>query len=589
MTPIMRAAGLPQYRRIVCVMGSQMGKTEGIFNIIGHRFDDDPVPTLYVGPTEKFVTSMFAGRITKMIRSVPTLWDKLEKGRRNKATEKFFADIRFGAAWSGSSTELAGNEAGLVLVDERDRMDDDSGGEGDPVEMADARTATFPDGKVIVVSTPTKGTVEAEVDAATGLEHFRVSDTVESPTWKLWQEGTRFEWAWPCPDCGEYFVPRFRHLRWPQGATPQVARREARLVCPHCGSMIDDTAKAAMNARGRYVAPGQWVDADGVVHGPAPDSDVASFWVSGLCSPWRTFGQRAQAFLAAVASGVQERIQTVVNTGFGELFSVRGDAPEWSAVAALRQPYEAGTVPGGVQLLTAGVDVQKNRLVYEIRGWGHAYESWQIEHGELWGETKYDDVWLQLAGLLERDFDGMRIVRMGIDSGYKPGDSERDDHRVYLFARQYRGRVLATKGHDRTQRPFWRKQIDVSVRGRIVKNGVELWNFDSDFFKSWVHQRLEWPPDQAGGFHLCRDATDDYCQQLVAEQRVVKPSGAAAWIRLRRANHYLDCAAINVLMAHVLGVHTLPPQRPARSAAPPAQVPASTDRGYARDDWNERF
>ena len=129
--------------------------------------------------------------------------------------------MRFGFAWAGSPTELAGHPAGLVLVDERDRMDDDTGGEGDPVELAEARIATFPDGKVLVVSTPTKGTLEVEENEATGLSHFKVSDTIESPTWKLWQEGTRFEWAWPCPDCGELQFPtRMGHHRRTHETSP---------------------------------------------------------------------------------------------------------------------------------------------------------------------------------------------------------------------------------------------------------------------------------------------------------------------------------------------------------------------------------
>lgn len=550
-------------------MGSQMGKTEGVFNVIGARLDDDPTPTLYIGPTQKLVQSMSSDRIMKMFRSVPSLWDKLEKGKRNKIDEKWIAGVRFGFGWAGSATELAGHPAGIVLVDERDRMDDNSAGEGDPVELAEARTATYPDGKVIVVSTPTLGTVDVETDAETGIERFKPSDTVDSPIWKLWQEGTRSEWAWPCPDCGDYFIPRFRHLWWPKGCTPHQAIKAARLVCPHCGSMIEDAAKQKMNAAGVYLSPGQRVGPDGVVQGAAPATDVASFWVSGLCSPWRSFGQRARSFLAAVESGDQTRVQTVLNTGFGELFAMRGEAPDWTAVAQLRKPYEAGVIPEGVQLLTCAVDVQGNRLVYSIRGWGFNYESWLIENGEIWGETQHDAVWMQASALLDREFGGMKIVRMMVDAGFKPGEA-RDDHQVYLFARRHMGRVLATKGHDKLERPFKASKIDVSYRGKVIPNGLDLWHFDSDFFKTWVHGRLNWPDDQPGGFHLHQTTSEDYCQQLVAEQRVTRPSGQVTWVRVKRDNHYLDCEALNALAAHIVGVHSLPKDKPEPVPAPRA-------------------
>ena len=49
-SPIYRAFSDPQYSEIIVVCGAQMGKTEGMFNIIGHRLDDGPyVPALYVG------------------------------------------------------------------------------------------------------------------------------------------------------------------------------------------------------------------------------------------------------------------------------------------------------------------------------------------------------------------------------------------------------------------------------------------------------------------------------------------------------------------------------------------------------------
>lgn len=549
MIPILRAASDPQYRRIVVVCGAQMGKTEGTLNILGHRLDDDPVPMLYIGPTQKQAESMSSDRVTKMLQSVPSLWEKLAKGKKNKITEKFVSGVRLGFGWAGSATELSSHPAGLVLVDERDRMGDDTAGEGDPVSLAEARTATFPDGKVIVVSTPT-------------LEGA-------SPIWALYEEGTRCRWAWPCPDCGEYFVPRFELLKWPEGCTPHQALKDTRLACPACGSLIEDTHRPTMNRLGRYAPDGASVDAaTGELVGELPDSDTASFWVSGLCSPWRTWGQRAKAFLEANNAKTPGRVQAVINTAFGELYRMSGEAPDWTRVRDRRGAYESGTVPEGVQFLTCGVDVQKDRLVYAVRGWGVGSESWLIEHGELWGETEHDHVWSRLGDLLQRDFGTRRITRMLIDSGYKPGASRGSDNQIYLFCRRFRAVALPTKGHDRQEKPLKASKIDVSSRGQVIKHGLQLWHLDSDYFKSWVHARIEWPEDQPGGWHLCRDATDDYCQQLVAEQRLAKPSGRVVWIKTRRDNHYLDAEALNVAAAHLLNVHNLLPPKPADTAKP---------------------
>ena len=131
-----------EYKYIVIVMGAQSSKTELLLNIIGWKFDDDPTPTLYIGPTRKNVESISKDRFSKLLQSVPSLWHKLEKGKRNTITEKFINGVRLGFGWAGSPTELASHPAGLVVIDERSRMVNTS--EGSPDSLADARTKHIP-------------------------------------------------------------------------------------------------------------------------------------------------------------------------------------------------------------------------------------------------------------------------------------------------------------------------------------------------------------------------------------------------------------------------------------------------------------
>ena len=96
---------------------------------------------------------------------------------------------------------------------------------------------------------------------------------------------------------------------------------------------------------------------------------------------------------------------------------------------------------------------------------------------------------------------------------------------------------------------------------------------DAGYFKSFVHGRIAWPVDQPGAWHLPADASDDYCDQIVAESRVVKANGAVIWVRSRKANHYLDCEALNAAAAHLLNVHSL-----TRGRAPAAAEHKPDDR-----------
>lgn len=585
MIPFTREAASRKRRRCVGVMGAQTGKTDGMLNIPGQRLEDDPAPILYVGPTKSNVEKVIEPRVMKMLRSVPSLYQQLDKSKASSKTLKHIAGVSLRFAWAGSATEVASQDAAITLTDELDRMKANVKGEGSPLPLIEGRLESHPDGVSVVTSTPTEGNVETYVDEH-GIERWKVADVkdVASPVWRLWQEGTRHEWAWPCPHCGEFFIPRLKHLSWPKDTTPQQAKREAVLVCPRNGCRIENSSKDEMNARGVPIAPGEHVTPDGIVHGRCEENDVYSLWVSGLCSSWRTFGQRAQAYVEALNSGDDERIKAVVNTRFGELYSVGGkDAPKAQAVKDCIAPYKLGEVPAGVREITAYADVQKRKFYYSIRGWGESMESWLIEAGEIHGETEHDDVWDLLAEFREREFGrGLRIKRLGIDSGYRPGDKwRRPDNQIYAFGRRHRGWAVITKGYAKLPKPLSPSFIDVTLGGKTFKAGLQLWKLDSDYFKSWVHARLEWPDGQPGGWHVPEDVTDDYCEQITAEARIVKPSGHVVWARLRSDNHYLDCEAGNAAMAQVLGLHRRARRRakaetPATGSTPTAEQPKQT-------------
>src|SRR5690606_19122428 len=197
MIPIVRACVDPMYRRVIVVTGSQMGKTDNLLNVMGQKLDDDPAPMLYVGPTKSNVEKVIEPRIMKMINFCPDLKRKLSKGRKGSKTHKTIAGVSVRLAWAGSATELASQDACIVEVDELDRMSANVEGEGSPFEIAEARTFTYPDGKAIATSTCTIGNVDEEYDPKTRLTRWAVAnvDDIQSPIWKLWQSGTRFEFA----------------------------------------------------------------------------------------------------------------------------------------------------------------------------------------------------------------------------------------------------------------------------------------------------------------------------------------------------------------------------------------------------------
>ncbi|MDQ0356252.1 phage terminase large subunit GpA-like protein [Rhodoplanes tepidamans] len=562
-------------------MGAQSGKTETFLDVAGQRLDQRPAPILYVGPNDQFLREQFEPRVMALLDEAPSLADKVARGKRMTRTRKVIAGVPWRLASAQSSSALKSDPFALALVDEYDEMVANIRGQGDPLGLIERRGDTYADFCCAVVSTPTIGTVKSVQDEASGLDFWDVmpADDIESPIWRLWQQGTRHHWCWPCPHCGDYFVPRFDLLRWPEGASPAEAAKATYIECPHCGGVVEEQHKADMNERGRYVAPGQAVDREGVVSGEPRDAATISFWTSGLASPFVAFGDRVRVYLEAVAMADSDMVQTAVNAGFGELYARGGiHLKEWEAVAKLRQPYRMGEVPSGVLRLTMAVDVQKNRLVYSIRGWGARATSWQIESGELAGYTDEQTVWGDLADLITGTWGGLPISLVLIDSGFRPNKvSEGSANIVYDFCRRFSRLTRPTKGHPTLDAPIKRSRLKVTVPGQRMQVPVELINLDTDFWKSRLHERLAWPFGQPGSFTIAGDSTDDYCKQLVSEVRQLTPGGRAEWVQVSKNNHFLDCEAMNEAAGHLLNMQRVPLGAGRRAETPPeTEVPAET-------------
>jgi phage terminase large subunit GpA-like protein len=573
----------PRYRRVVLVTAAQSGKTEALLDVIGERLDNHPSPIIYVAPSKEFATDQFEPRLVELFRQSSSLAGKVLGGldsKRQKKTLKRVAGVRVRLAHAGSSTALKSDPCSLALVDEYDQLSKDVQRQGDPLALVEARGATYADFVTGVTSTPGVGSVDTWRDDQSGLAFWKPmpAEDLESPIWKLWQEGTMHHWVWPCIHCGDYFVPRFSCLKWTQPAdgtktTPSEARRTAHVECPNCGGVLEEQHKAAMNAGGRYIAPGQMIDAAGDVIGEPRETSTISFWVSGLCSPFVSFGQRAEDYLKAVRLVDPERIRTAINAGFGELYAWGGgEAPEWAEVASHKSEYARGELPSGALFLVASIDVQVNRLIYCIRGWGVRAASWLVDWGTLYGETVEEPVWDDLVDLLSTPIAGKHIRLTLIDSGFRPGKRiELPLNRVYQFARKFPRHVRCAKGSSTPMRvPLIMSKIEVTTAGKAAKAGLNLLRLDTDYFKSWVHERIRWPTDAPGGWHLPYDITDDYCQQITSEARIRRPSGQVRWMPKSKENHFLDCESMQAAAAHLLNaarisdkVRTAPAPQPA--------------------------
>ena len=479
-------------QRVVMMFAAQTGKTESGSNWLGYVIHHAPGPMLLVQPTVEMAKRLSKQRLESLINETPVLAEKIAPARsRDSGNTMFAKDFPGGMmvlTGSNSATGLRSMPCRYLFADEVSSWPQDVDGEGDPLTLAERRTTTFARRKILITSTPTvKGVCRIESE-------FERSDQ------------RRF--FVPCPSCGGMQWLQWRQMKWERDR-PETAQYE----CEHCGERFAEYHKGRMLAAGawRATAPG--------------DGRTAGFHLSGLYSPlgWLSWEEMVDDFLRAKQDA--PLLKTFVNTRLAETWEEAATA-KLSAEALMErvEEYDATTIPEKVLLLTAGVDVQDNRLAISVWGWSHGEESWLIHHTEIWGDPTRGEVWSQLDAVLTGEFkrtDGkqLKVSAICVDSG---GHCTAE---VYQYARERRAKgVVAIKGSSsRGKPPIGREsKVDLNYKGRIIKRGASVAMVGTDTIKDSLFGRLRFNEPGEGYVHFGRAANEEYFQQLTAEKRMTR-------------------------------------------------------------------
>ena len=384
-------------RRVVVMSCSQIGKSDIMNNVIGRFAHLAPAPILMIQPTVDMAQDYSKSRIAPMIRDTKVLRDIFQdvKSREsgNTILSKLFPGGRLIMGGANSPAGLASRPIKILLADEVDRFPDSAGTEGDPVDLAAKRMTTFWDRTMGLFSTPTNA----------GESRIEVEYT----------EGTQEEWQHQCPNCGEYHLLTHRSMVMDTETVKDGRKKEHIHVksvswrCPDCGFTFSENEMRRQPQK--YVAKNP----------TAIKNHVRSFFVNCWASPWISWTDVMQEWVDA--KGDPEREKVVVNTRFGEPYERARSYDNVDKLLARREPYNA-ELPDGVLILTAAVDVQDNRLEYEIVGWGEDEECWGIKKGIILGAPDTAAVWRQLDEQLDREYHfadgtGLLVARTFIDSG----------------------------------------------------------------------------------------------------------------------------------------------------------------------------
>lgn len=459
----------------------------------------------------------------------------------------------------------------LSILDEWSAFDQSVEGQGDPGSLAFGRLEGAPFPKFVGGSTPgTRGACHVTLAAE--------------------QADVDMRYHVDCPHCGvEHplttgIAPdgkRTRYgLQWQPGKPATAVH-----ICPHClqpmtrsqylaGGLPMPGTWVCVRTGIRYEGDNRWTDAAGTTIRP-PRNVSAQVW--SAYSPqrsWESIAEDHEKAVAAEETGDASLMITLVNETYGEAYEVRGQQRDEHELSKQAAKHDLGIVPTGALVLTAGIDVQADRVEIGVWGWGAGMESYAIDHKIIEGNPSADDaLWDTVATYLQRQYQQqwhgghIGIECTSIDSGYAT-------HAVYAFARRCAGQinVRAIKGDNNPKSPIKMTATsqDVNWRGQKWPNGIKLWGVGTQASEDLLHGQLGLDKPGPGFIHVANGLPQEWYAQLTGKKRVPVRSKTGIvdrWVRMRPRVEVRDCRRYAHHAAMCLGLDSYSRERWSRLEA----------------------
>jgi phage terminase large subunit GpA-like protein len=513
----------PRTSMFTWMKSARVGYTQCMLAYLGHRIANDPGNGLMVRPDDKVVAEFFKEHVVGVL-GWPEVKKALATGAltgtiRDTIVAKYFPGGLLKGVGANSPTSFRDHDADFVLFDEVDGYPIVAGADGDQLSLGHKRLEQSHDPRDLAGSTPTEEAI--------------------SKIYRRFQQSDMRRYNVPCKKCGELQTLVWGHgrdgepgLRW----APFKAPEEIWYQCKN-GCRIEETHKLWC------LENGLWIPEKPEVY---ERTGHAGFHVNSLYSlqPNAEWRDLIKEFLAAYKTPATYK--TFVNVTEGEVWRVKGEAPAFERLyqRSRLEQRKAGWVPLGGWLLTAGVDVQQNRLECSVWAWGRGGTSWLVEHKVLMGSPWEKKVWSELTQFVTARFpheNGMTmgVSLVGVDHGYATLAAYRW---VKSVGEQF---AIPVRGWRDPSAPAIApsKAMEVS-RGRAGRTTkVNVFNVGGHALKQEFYALLALEPEKPedprpyGYVDLGSHVSEEFCKQLVAEEWV---PDASEW-RQKWANEALDC------------------------------------------------
>lgn len=515
----------PDCYRVSLMWGAQVGKTLLALCIQAYCIGASPRSQMMMQPSENDLGVWLETKFNPLAEDCQPVARALGSGGVDNKKMKGYPGGFLMFAWAGSPKTMRGRSAPTIVCDEVDGYERTN--EGHPVSLLWQRSATFGDIRFLVdISTPTiKG---------------------ESYIEKSFEAGDQRRFHVPCPHCDAHVLLEWEHVFWPGRmdsdennfkAIDEMEPEKAHFHCPDCGSQWTDGQRIAAIRKAESVGAG-W-------KATKPFTGHASYHLNELYSTFRKIPAIVRDYLDKLKT---DDLQTFYNVSLALTWDENGERADPDSLMSRREVYsEDGSfdVPLGGVYLTAGIDMQLDRLECEVVAWGLGEESWSLGYFVFWGDPLTPDPWDQLDDLLESEYvheSGRKLRIMGacLDTGGTNGMTQA----AYTYAKGRTGRRLfAIKGVSGWGRAIAEKPSRRQT-GREARK-VDLWPLGVDEGKLIVTRRLNKTEPGPGYCHFPDDRPEDWFNQLTAEKlvtRYVRGQPIREWKKPDKArNEAMDC------------------------------------------------
>lgn len=522
-------------RTMILCWGAQTAKTTSILAGLAYRLDLKPIPTMWVMPNENLARSFSEYRWLPMVDDCEALARHKPKNLdKYKLMEQHFDKMSVWFFGSNSPANLASRSVGLLICDETDKMSEATSKEANSIQLAEVRTKTYPLSLTVQTSTPT-----------TDYGHI----------WQSFKRGDQRYYYVPCPFCNEEQVLTWPQVKWDENAKNadgewdnEKVRSSAYYECVSCKGRITDGHKTKMLRMGKWKPTNL-----------NPEPQVKSYHLSGIYSPWETFGKLCVQFLNDKKSvmGLQNFVNSVLAQPWVEV-------EEENQTKISGSGYKMGEKFEGCEKRIITADIQEAKgfhMWVVVRGWKNN------------GESK-----LEWCGRLE-SWDALRALQLDwkVTDKMVFCDSGSNTREVYFQSCKWGWTCLL--GSDSAQfvhitptgrmiRPYstinWGDPLSGTGRTAqaegLIKSKCPVIRWSNPSVKDMLSLLKN---GKMSKWEIPDDCPEDWHSHLSAEVKRAKYNPLSGrtkmvWHRIRKDNHLMDAECMNLVGAMLSGCMPVP-------------------------------